>query len=200
MESHIVINREKGYKNKRIAQNVGIAVAKTAFKMMLDTEYRSFMVSWDNPILIDRVGSDLFIYFSNTPKNLDELKAIASESARIEFEHLKLSYDGVLPVRIFDDNEIIDTVSKLTTSNFLMGLQVDFYDEKRKLKNIDAVWKDLFVARYSVKDLLSLAKQRAQEIFVEKSVSEKNQNAILNNIDYFWNGINDLKSKLYSSV
>lgn len=199
MQSHIVINRGKDYKNKRAAQNVGIAVAKTAFNMMIDTEFRSFMVSWEKPILLDRAGDDLFIYFPNSPKNLDELKTIAADAAQIEFERLKASHDGELPVRTFTDSEIIETVTSITTKNFLMGIQVDFYDVNRKLDNIDNLWKDLFVAQYSVNDLLVLAKQRAHEIFLEKNVSQDNQMAVLNNIEMFWNGITDLKSKLYSS-
>lgn len=199
MNSHIVINREKGYKNKRIAQNVGIAVAKTAFNMMIDPNFRSFMVSWDNPILLDRAGDDLFIYFSSNPKNLDELKVISSDAAHIEFEILKASYNGELPVSTFTDSEVIDTVTSITTKNFLMGIQVDFYDENRKVENIDVVWKDLFVARYSTNDLLALTNQRAHEIFLEKSVSQENQAIILTNIETFWNNITDLKSELYSS-
>lgn len=199
MQSHIVINRGKGYKNKRIAQNIGMAVAKTSFKMMIDTEFRSFMVSWDKPVLLDRAGDDLFLYFPNSPKNLDELKTIASEAAQIEFEHLKASHEGELPVSTFTDSEIIETVTSITTKNFLMGIQVDFYDVNRKLDNIDKLWKDLFVAQYSVNDLLILAKQRAHEIFLEKTVSQENQKAILTNIETFWNGITNLKSKLYSS-
>lgn len=185
MQSHIVINRGKGYKNKRIAQNIGMAVAKTSFKMMIDTEFRSFMVSWDKPVLLDRAGDDLFLYFTKSPKNLDELKTIAAEAAQIEFEHLKAAHNGELPVSIFTDSEIIDTVTSITTKNFLMGLQVDFYDVNRKLDNIDNLWKDLFVAQYSVNDLLTLAKQRAHEIFLEKTVSQDNQKAILNNIEIF---------------
>lgn len=69
MQSHIVINRGKGYKNKRIAQNIGMAVAKTSFKMMIDTEFRSFMVSWDKPVLLDRAGDDLFLYFTKVQKS-----------------------------------------------------------------------------------------------------------------------------------
>ena len=199
MKSHIVINRGKGYKNKRIAQNVGIAVAKTAFEMMIDTDFRSFMVSWDKPVLLDRAGDDVFLYFPNNPKNLDELKTIAAEAAQIEFEHLKASYEGELPVSTFTDSEIIETVTSITTKNFLMGIQVDFYDVNRKLDNIDNLWKDLFVAQYSVNDLLTLAKQRAHEIFLEKTDSQENQKAVLTNIETFWNGITNLKSKLYSS-
>lgn len=199
MQSHIVINRGKGYKNKRIAQNIGMAVAKTSFKMMIDTEFRSFMVSWDKPILLDRAGDDLFLYFPKSPKNLDELKTIAAEAAQIEFEHLKASYEGELPVSTFTDSEIIETVTSITTKNFLMGIQVDFYDVNRKLDNIDKLWKELFVDQYSVNDLLTLAKQRAHEIFLEKIVSQENQKAILTNIETFWNGITNLKSKLYSS-
>lgn len=199
MKSHIVINRGKGYKNKRIAQNVGIAVAKTAFEMMIDTDFRSFMVSWDKPVLLDRAGDDVFLYFPNNPKNLDELKTIAAEASQIEFEHLKASYEGELPVSTFTDSEIIETVTSITTKNFLMGIQVDFYDVNRKLDNIDNLWKDLFVAQYSVNDLLTLAKQRAHEIFLEKTVSQENQKAVLTNIETFWNGITNLKSKLYSS-
>lgn len=199
MKSHIVINREKGYKNKRIAQNIGMAVAKTSFNMMIDTKFRSFMVSWDNPVLLDRAGDDLFLYFANSPKNLDELKTIATEAAQIEFEHLKASHEGELPVSTFTDSEIIETVTSITTKNFLMGIQVDFYDVNRKLDNIDNIWKDLFVAQYSVNDLLVLAKQRAHEIFLEKNVSLDNQQSILMNIETFWHGITELKSKLYSS-
>lgn len=199
MKSHIVISRAKGYKNKRIAQNIGMAVAKTSFNMMIDTEFRSFMVSWDKPVLLDRAGDDLFLYFPNSPKNLDELKTIAAEAAQIEFERLKASHEGELPLRNFTDSEIIETVTSITTKNFLMGIQVDFYDVNRKLDNIDNIWKDLFVAQYSVNDLLTLAKQRSHEIFLEKNISQDNQKAILNNIEMFWNAITDLKSKLYSS-
>lgn len=199
MKSHIVINRGKGYKNKRIAQSIGISVAKTSFNMMIDPEFSSFMASWDNPILLDRAGDDLFLYFQNNPKNLDELKTIAIDAAKIEFERLKESYAGELPVRTFTDGEIIETVTSITTKNFLMGIQVDFYDVNRKLDNIDKLWKDLFVSQYSVNDLLTLGKQRAHEIFLEKDVSQENQKIILNNIEMFWNGITNLKSKLYSS-
>lgn len=199
MKSHVVINREKGYKNKRIAQSVGIAVAKTAFKMMLDIKNQAFMVSWDKPFMLDRAGSDLFLYFGKPPKNVEELKVIANDAAHIEFENLKDSYDGELPVRKYSDSEIIETISALTTKNFLMSKQMDFYADYRKIENIDNIWKDMFVEQYSVDTLMVLAKQRAQEIFNEKSVTSENQKAVLINLEAFWSSVSDLKAELYSS-
>ena len=199
MKSHMVINREKGYKNKRIAQSVGIAVAKTAFEMMLDVKNQAFMVSWDKPFMLDRAGSDLFLYFGKPPKNVEELKVIANDAAHIEFENLKAAYDGELPVRKYEDSEIIDTVTSLTTKNFLMSKQMDFYADHRKVDDIDNIWKSMFVEHYSVDSLMALAKQRAQKIFDEKSVTVANQTVILSNLETYWAELTDLKSALYSS-
>jgi len=199
MKSHLVIKREQGYKNKRIAQSVGIAVAKTSFDMMLDIKNQAFMVSWNKPFMLDRAGSDLFLYFGKTPKNIDELKVIANDAAHIEFENLKTSYEGELPVRKYEDSEIIATVTALTTKNFLMSKQTDFYAVHRKVDNIDNIWKRMFVEQYSTDILLGLAKQRAQEIFEEKSVSSQNQTAILGNIKLYWKELTDLEAALYSS-
>lgn len=199
MKSHIVITKGKGYKNKLIAQNVGIAVANTSFKMMLDVKMQAFMNSWDDPILLKRAGDDLFIYFRNNPKNLEELKSIANEAAYIEFENLKESHVGELPVRIYSDDEIVDTITSLATDRFLLLRSVEFYRDNEKVIDIDSKWKDLFVQHYTVANLSDMSKIRANEIFEEKSVSETNRSTVLKNIDSFWNNVTDLKSELYSS-
>lgn len=202
MKSHIAIPKSKGYKNKRIAQNVGIAVAKTTFKMMLDSGMRGFMFSWENPDLLNRAADDLFIYYPRDwrkPKNMEELKLIADQATRIEFENLKESYDGELPVHVYSDLEIIEKITSIVTDKFLSLKSVDFYHENSKVVDIDNIWKDLFVEHYTVADLLALSKSRANEIFEKKDVSEANREIVLRNIDSFWNNITDLKSKLYSS-
>lgn len=202
MQSHIVIPKAKGYKNKLIAQSVGIAVAQSTFKMLLDVKMQAFMVSWDKPVLLDRAASDLFIYYpsdSRKPKNMEELQAIAEQAVHIEFENLKEAYVGELPVRVYSDKEIIDVVTSITTDRFLLSKTVDFYHDNSKVANIDNTWKDLFVENYTVSALSDMSKTKANEIFEKKSVSDSNRIAIMSNIDAFWNNITDLKSELYSS-
>lgn len=196
----MIIERKNGYKNKLTAQNVGIAVAKTTFEMLLDSSNHAFMTSWNNPRMLNRAGDDLFIYFSKTPKNIEELKIIANEAAKIEFENLKSSYQNQLPIKQYDNFEIIQAITDLTTNSFLMLKQMDFYAKHKENKKIDSLWKDLFIEYYSVEQLLGLAKKRSYEIFEEKSVSIENQTIILKNIEMFWNNIIDLKSMLYSST
>lgn len=199
MKSHIVIKKGKGYKNKLIAQNVGIAVANNSFKMMLDVKMQSFMNSWDDPVLLKRAGDDMFLYFRSNPKNLEELKAIAKEAAYIEFENLKESHVGKLPVRIYSDDEIVDTITSLSTDRFLLLRSMEFYRDNEKVIDIDSKWKDLFVQQYTVAKLSDMSKIRANQIFEEKNVSEINRSTVLKNIDSFWNNVTDLKSELYSS-
>lgn len=200
MKFHVIIKKEAGHKNKLIAQNVGIAVANTTFEMLLDISNHSFLTSWEQPYLLNRAGNDLFMYYGNSPKNLDELKSIANEAAVIEFENLKAAYKGELPVKKFTDSEVVSVVTHLTTVNFLSFMTVQFFAENKTVKSINKVWKDLFVQKHTTDSLLELANKRAMDIFKEKSVSVQNQETVLKNIEYFWTNIKDLKEKLYSSL
>lgn len=202
MKEHIKITKSKGYKNKLIAQEVGIAVAKNTFKDMLNVDFQGFMFSWDSYTLLDLSKTQLFLYFKSEPKNLDELKVIAFDSALIEFSNLKESYGAALPVRIFDDEELLHNLKKMTTRDFLMGREIDFYhrEEHKKIKNFDSIWKDKFIEEHSVEDLKKLAVKRLEEIADIKKINANVKSAAMKEIENYWSGITNLKDALYSSL
>lgn len=86
---HIVINKEAGYKNKKIAQDVGISIAKSTFQLMTEPKYQGANFDWNTyKGHINRAQVDLFIYYKTKPKNIEELKKIAAISAEIEWNNL----------------------------------------------------------------------------------------------------------------
>lgn len=97
MKEHLLIPKEKGYKNKLIAQKFGIIVAQEYFEDNLNVENQSLLFSW-NKTDDFRVKS-LVIHLRTTPKNIDELFAIAQESAKIEFFNLKEMHGKDLPLK-----------------------------------------------------------------------------------------------------
>lgn len=202
MQAHLDFkNEEKGYKNKRLSQEIGIAVAKTTFNDMLNINFQGFMFSWEDTDLLERSKDNLFVHFSSTPKNLEELENIAFQAALIEFSNLKESYNKELPVRVFNDEECMLHLTIMTTKHFLMGKEIDFYhrEEHKKIKNFDSIWKDKFVEEYNVKELKKLAIERFNEIVKIKKISETVQANALKEIDLYWDGITNLKEALYSS-
>lgn len=97
MKEHLVITKAKGYKNKLIAQEFGIAIAQEYFEDNLNPENQSLLFSWDKKD--DFRVKSLAIHFRKAPNNMDELFAIAQESAKIEFFNLKEKHVGNLPKR-----------------------------------------------------------------------------------------------------
>lgn len=202
MKDHIKIQKSKGYKNKLIAQEVGVNVAKDTFSDMLNVDFQGFMFSWDSCTLLDLAKTQLFLYFKSKPKNLEELEAISFDSALIEFSNLKESYGEELPIRTFDDDETLHHLKKMTTRDFLMGREVDFYhrEEHKKIKNFDSIWKDKFVEEYSVDDLKKLALKRLDEIVDFKKIDSNVKSVAIREIETYWNGMTNLKDSLYSSL
>lgn len=81
---HQIFEKSKGYKNKIMAQNVGIAIAKSDFDMFF--QKRKSLVLPLIGILtdghVDRAETNLFMYFKDNIKNLQELQEIAKEAAK----------------------------------------------------------------------------------------------------------------------
>jgi hypothetical protein len=134
MKSHPLPVKGKGSKNINMARNVGIAIAKSRFEDVLDPEMQGFMFSWDDE-RIPMVESNLFLFYRAIPKNLDELKTIAHDAARIEFNNLKEEYlktHEKLPIRVFSDEESISRFVSLLTKDHLWLSQSSFHSEKEK--------------------------------------------------------------------
>lgn len=195
--NHIEIKKEKGYKNKKIAQSVGIAIAKSTFELMNEPKYQGFNFDWKSyDGHISRAESDLFIYYTTKPKNIQELKDIAAQSAKIEWNNLLEANKNNLTVISYSKEETIDNILKICTDSFIKLKQVEFYAKQssNKVKNIEKNWKQLFVEQYSVKKLLEDASLKAESIYLTKNVSEDIQVEINKKIENYYNSIEDLKN------
>lgn len=195
--NHIEIKKEKGYKNKKIAQSVGIAIAKSTFELMNEPKYQGFNFDWKSyDGHISRAESDLFIYYTTKPKNIQELKDIAAQSAKIEWNNLLEANKNNLTVISYSKEETIDNILKICTDSFIKLKQVEFYAKQssNKVKNIEQNWKQLFVEEYSVKKLLEEASLKAESIYLTKNVSEEIQVEINKEIENYYNSIEDLKN------
>ena len=195
--NHIEIKKEKGYKNKKIAQSVGIAIAKSTFELMNEPRYQGFNFDWKSyDGHISRAESDLFLYYNKKPKNIQELKDIAANSAKIEWNNLLDANKNNLTVISYSKEETIDNILKICTDSFIKLKQVEFYAKQssNKVKNIEQIWKQLLVEEYSVRKLLEEASLKAESIYLTKNVSEDIQVEINKKIENYYNSIEDLKN------
>lgn len=199
MTSHPLPVKGKGSKNINIARNVGIACAKSWFERMLDPEMQAFMFDWNKPNIF---GIDhLFIYFSNTPKNLDELKTIAYESAEIEFHNQKEEYlknNETLPIKKYSDEECIQQFVDMLTNSHIMLSQIDFQNEKREDKKVNKNWKKEYLKEVTVDSLKESAIQRAKDAISNKRLSSNIEEQVIEKLNSYYNGITNLSEKLYT--
>lgn len=203
MKAHLPVAKGKGSKNINMACNVGIAIAKSYFEDMLDPEMQGFMFSW-NGERIPMVESNLFMYYSNTPKNLDELEIIAHDSAKIEFHNLKEEYlktHEKLPLNVFSDKESISRFVSLLTRNHINLSQSKFYAEKDKagIKITQENWKTFYLDEVTIESLRESAIQRSVNAFNQKNTSDIVKDEVLKQVNSYYDNITDLESMLYSS-
>lgn len=199
MKNHEVYSKSKGYKNKLLAQKIGIAMATSYFKDMKNTEYQGFMFSWNDAEEYFRNRSkEILFYFSKNPKNKEELEEISLKASLIEFENLKSNFDGELPVKVFKEEEIKENIVKLCTENLLSSEQVDFYQEKKKtVDDIDSEWKSLFLKEYSKGVLIKKSIDKANDVFEKKKVSLFLRKDILFEIKKYWRNVDKIEDLLY---
>lgn len=105
MKNHPILNT----KDEQLAQEVGIAVARSMFKDHQNPKYQTILFSWQTfgSVVAGMASSKLFVYFRSLPNNYTELQAITSETALIEWDILVNNSSETLPVATFTVDEII---------------------------------------------------------------------------------------------
>ncbi len=197
---HQIFEKSKGYKNKIMAQNVGIAIAKGDFDMFFQKENRGFAFDWHTYYgHINRAEKNLFMYFKDNIKNMQELQAIAKEAAKIEWNNLLEENKDNLPVDQFSDSEIVSKTISLATDSVVKLSQVNFYAElsNQYQINVDDIWKEEYLKKYKIQDLIEMSHKKAIEIFNLKNVSENNQRDIKIGILEFYINNHSVKDLLF---
>jgi hypothetical protein len=165
-------NKTRNGKNKRLAQELGIVVAKDMFETYLDVENQGPMFNWHSysSSVARHASIQVPLYYRHSPKNIEELKVIAHESAAIEWKNLVSSHTD-LPKAKYPYKELISAFEREFTSN---RINIALKEYKYSLKfdvnatNIDAVklefYKQLDVEK-ARRDSLSNLEYRINEQF-----------------------------------
>lgn len=188
--NHITIDKQKGYKNKIIAQKFGISIAQEIFNNAINNQIFSF--NWnDNPIN-DSLISELRFCYSRVPNNYYILEDIAKKSCLIEYENLKVSYGKPLPIKEFTDDEIFSFILQSSTSEIV---------KKRKQNNFSSFilsggevnGNDLFSVfknLYPKKELIKESEAAMDLYFSDIRVSNFLKEKIKKHVDDFWINFN----------
>lgn len=106
MKTHPVLKT----KDEQLAQEVGIAVARSMFNDHKDPKYQTFLFSWATfgSVVSNMASSKLFMYFTIRPVNYAEMQAVTSAAALTEWEILVSNSSDPLPVATFTVDEIIE--------------------------------------------------------------------------------------------
>ena len=147
-------NRTHSASKKRLAQEVGIKFAKDFFATMLDINNQGFFFEWEKFDVQNLAASHLFMYFKNTPKNIDELKNICKEAATIEWKN-QCESTQCLPLKEYSFDEKINNFNHHFTINFIRKLKHDFYHHELSVKNDD--WESKFNESYTNDYICKLA-------------------------------------------
>lgn len=198
MKEHLLIPKEKGYKNKLIAQEFGIIVAQEHFEDNLDPENQSLLFSWEKTD--DFRIQSLWMHFRNKPKNMDELFSIAQESAKIEFSNLKEKYGKNLPLKKINDEFAISTATHICTHGFFMVHQNRVFKQIESESGLEAAkqtFKNRYLEMFSIKDLKKLSIEKFTRISDAKQFNTNIQKNVLNNIDHYWSAFKSLEHEMY---
>lgn len=188
MKNHMFFS--KNAKNKLIAQEAGINTAKNSYKQGL--YHQSIMFSWDRePVLLEIMLENFDLTYINKPRNLDELRAIFTESCFIEYERLKANHKGPLPVEDYNDEAFIGFLFESSTTAVKFGLPADFYHSLReqKVKDLDNVWKEMFINTYSLDAVKQYALDNFEKKLWNKRITPAIQEAALYEINRFWSNV-----------
>lgn len=120
-------NKTRNGKNKRLAQELGIVIAKDMFESYLDVENQGTLFSWNfyGPTAARHASVQLPLCYRHKMKNIQELKAIAHEAALIEWSNLVASHDS-LPKAHYTYEELISAFSYHFTSRVINHLLRDY--------------------------------------------------------------------------
>jgi len=192
MKTHLAIDGRS--KNKLKAQESGINTARASYKEGL--YHQGIMFSWDRePLLLEIVIENLDFSYVNKPKNIEELRQITREACLIEYDILKANHKGPLPIVHYSDEACIFLLSESSKDAIKVSLPVDFYYElkDRKVKDIDNVWKDIFVQEYSLDKVKQIAIVNFESKLWNKRFTPAIQEAALFEINQYWDNVKDIK-------
>lgn len=168
MQEHIIYqdtynqngNKTKEGKNRQFSQQIGISYSTRMFEEMLDVKNQGINFTWETfqESVARLVTSSLFLSFSHTPKNIEELKNIAALAAKIEWANKVEEYskDNILPIREKTKEEYIAYAMEQATFSFYLEKERessreyfnrDDYDKKQKFFesiNIEQYKKEAF--------------------------------------------------------
>lgn len=175
-------------KNLILAKNVGKAYGKSYFNDMLDVNMQGFSFSWDNPSLY-MIRNNLKLYFTKIPLNIEELEEAAYNSAFSTFSELKESYEGVLPVKTYTDEEIVRLIVDISTVKLVQLSESEFFTKNKNIikdKDLNNIWKKEYLKIYNNNVLLKMSKEKIQSLFVIKDVKDSLQLEVISRVnDYF---------------
>ena len=192
MKTHLVIDGRS--KNKLKAQEAGINTARASFKEGL--YHQGIMFSWDRePVLLAMVLENLDLSYTNKPKNIEELRQITRDACLIEYEILKANHKGPLPIENYSDESCIFLLSESSNDAVKVSLPVDFYYvlKDRKVKDVDNVWKEMFVQEYSLDKVKQFAIDNFESKLWNKRFTPAIQEAALFEINKYWDNVKDIQ-------
>jgi hypothetical protein len=181
MNEHSVLNT----KDEQLAQEVGIAVARTMFKDHQNTKYQSFLFSWKThgSIVAEMASGKLFVYFRSIPANYAALQAITADAALNEWNKLVSNSPDSLPVAVFTVDDIVEQ-SKQYFHRFYETLEIEFarkYTQEHTKAN-DLDWKVVFNHLHTPLYVYNKGIEKLEEIVRDKGFSVEESDIIFKNV------------------
>jgi hypothetical protein len=181
MNEHSVFNT----KDEQLAQEVGIAVARSMFKDHQNTKYQSFLFSWQThgTVVAEMASGKLFIYFRANPVNYAALQAITATAALTEWNILVSNSPESLPVAVFTVDDIVEQ-SKQYFHRFYEILEIEFAHNFTK-EHPDAAeldWKVAFNHLHTPLYVYNKGIEKLESIVREKGFSVEEADVIFQNV------------------
>ena len=171
--------------HEQLSQEVGIAVARSMFKDMLNTAYQSFTFSWETfgNVVASMASNKLFMYFGDRPENYKELQAITAETSKIEWDILVANDTEQLPVATFTVEQMINHL-KQHFHSFYSILERDF--EQQYLEDhpnsTDLDWKVAFNHLHTSLYVYNKGIEELETVVRNKAFSDEDSNTIVQTV------------------
>lgn len=178
MKAHSIFNTA----HEQLSQEVGIAVARSMFKDMLNTSYQSFLFSWTTfgTVVASMASNKLFMYFGEQPENYKDLQSITAETSKIEWDLLVANASEPLPVATFTVEQTINHL-KQHFHNFYSVLEHDFeqqyLEENPNSTEID--WKVAFNHLHTSVYVYNKGVEKLEAVVRDKAFSDEDAYTIV---------------------
>lgn len=172
-------------KDEQLAQEVGIAVARSMFKDHQNTKYQSFLFSWltHGSVVAEMASSKLFIYLRANPLNYASLQAITAAAALTEWNLLVSNSPESLPVAVFTVDDIVEQ-SKQYFHRFYEILEIEFArnytQEHPDAAELD--WKVAFNHLHTPLYVYNKGIEKLESVVREKGFSVEEADVIFQNV------------------